>query len=184
MQERDRVRGNDIGPAGKTVGDRVRRVRESLEWTQHDLSRVLTDRGRPIPVSSIGRIESGQRKVDVDDLLALALALDVSPLSLLLPFTQRWADYIDTDTIGTQVPALDVWRWALGVAPLGEASSNDFSDVANATRDFQLRSYPWWLEVDADINHRMLEIDRRFPSPPLAPGEKPDPLYEGDDGSA
>src|SRR3954454_23683106 len=50
------------------------------------LSEAMTDiAGRPILASGLGKIESGERRVDVDDLVALAVALDVSPVRLLLP---------------------------------------------------------------------------------------------------
>lgn len=50
-----------------------------------ELSRKLAEMGREIPPLGLRRIETGERRVDVDDLVALALALDLSPLALLLP---------------------------------------------------------------------------------------------------
>jgi hypothetical protein len=41
--------------------------------------------GRPILPSGLSKIEQGQRAVDVDDLVALAIALQVNPNALLLP---------------------------------------------------------------------------------------------------
>ena len=47
------------------------------------LSARLTTVGWPIPVAALSRLENGNRRVDVDDLFALANALDVSPIALL-----------------------------------------------------------------------------------------------------
>jgi transcriptional regulator with XRE-family HTH domain len=63
----------------------VRRIREDQRLTYVELSGRLTDVGRPIPVLGLRRIERGERRVDVDDLLALATALRVAPIDLLVP---------------------------------------------------------------------------------------------------
>ena len=43
--------------------------------------------GRPLAHSAVDQIEKGTRRVDVDDLIALAAALGVSPTTLLMPDT-------------------------------------------------------------------------------------------------
>jgi transcriptional regulator with XRE-family HTH domain len=53
--------------------------------TQRALSERLAAHGRPMAVTAISRTEYRQRRVDVDDLIALAAALGVSPTALLLP---------------------------------------------------------------------------------------------------
>ncbi len=53
-----------------------------------ELSRRPEELGRPIPPLGLTRIRDGKRRIDVDDLIALALALDVSPAVLLLPLTE------------------------------------------------------------------------------------------------
>ena len=50
-----------------------------------DLSERLKDLDRRIPPLGLRRIENGARRVDADDLLALAVALGVSPVTLLMP---------------------------------------------------------------------------------------------------
>jgi transcriptional regulator with XRE-family HTH domain len=50
-----------------------------------ELSRQLADMGRKTPPVGLGRIESGERRLDVDVLIALAVALGVSPTTLLTP---------------------------------------------------------------------------------------------------
>lgn len=74
-----------LGPVGVNITHTVRRIRETRHFSYAELSRRLADLGREIPPLGLRRIEAGTRRVDVDDLAALALALNVSPLTLLLP---------------------------------------------------------------------------------------------------
>lgn len=75
----------DIGPVGQHAAANVKTLREKRRLSYADLSRKLDELGRPIPPLGLRRIEAGERRIDVDDLAALALALEVSPLSILLP---------------------------------------------------------------------------------------------------
>jgi transcriptional regulator with XRE-family HTH domain len=64
----------------------LQRLREAQNLGFTKLARILDEEiGRPIPELGLRRIESGDRRVDVDDLMALAAALDVSPATLLMP---------------------------------------------------------------------------------------------------
>ena len=66
----------------------VKRFREDQKLTYVELSDRLTGLGRPIPVLGLRRIERGERRVDVDDLMALADALQVMPADLLIPASE------------------------------------------------------------------------------------------------
>jgi hypothetical protein len=61
----------------------------SLPLTTEQLTVKVTDYGRPMRANTITKIEKGQRRVDVGDpvALALALALETRPDALLLPPT-------------------------------------------------------------------------------------------------
>ncbi|MCZ4077288.1 helix-turn-helix transcriptional regulator [Rhodococcus sp. H36-A4] len=74
-----------LGPTGETVRENIARIRRERNLTLRSLSERLTEVGRPISNSSISQVETGSRRVDVDDLLAFAVALDVSPNMLLMP---------------------------------------------------------------------------------------------------
>ncbi|WP_189636550.1 helix-turn-helix domain-containing protein [Rhodococcus sp. MTM3W5.2] len=76
---------NPLGPTGITVAENIKRLREERRLTYVELSQTLTELGRPIATLGLSRIESGQRRVDADDLMALASALGVSPNFLLQP---------------------------------------------------------------------------------------------------
>lgn len=72
-----------VGPVGRQVAANVKTLRGRIPV--RELSARLEQLGRPILPSGITKIEQGARRVDVDDLAALAEAFDVSPYRLLLP---------------------------------------------------------------------------------------------------
>lgn len=105
---------SDLGPIGENVAAAVKRFRhEERRLSYAELSRKLTELGRDIPPLGLRRIESGERRVDADDLVALALALSVSPLALLLP-TEAGAVLPG----GKSYPAEQIWDWGAGRHPL------------------------------------------------------------------
>ena len=73
-----------IGEAGGHVAAAVAKHRQRHGWDQSHLAELVTAAGRPMSSSVLGKIESAARRVDVDDLVALAAALGVR-VSLLLP---------------------------------------------------------------------------------------------------
>lgn len=106
------------GPTGQQVKDRVRKLREARGLTIYDLAGRLRDIGRPIAASAVAKIERGQRQVTADDLMALALALNTSPITLLLP-----PDSGDTSvqlTESREIQAQTAWRWIRGLAPAND----------------------------------------------------------------
>ncbi|GGZ80300.1 helix-turn-helix domain-containing protein [Streptomyces echinoruber] len=77
------ARAIQIGEAGERVAAAVAALRQSRGWDQRHLAERVTEAGRPMSTSVLGKIEAGARRVDVDDLVALAAALEVSPARLL-----------------------------------------------------------------------------------------------------
>jgi transcriptional regulator with XRE-family HTH domain len=73
----------ELGKTGRTVATRVRRIRKRNGLSLQDLSDLLAPLGRPILPSGLNKIEQGTRRVDVDDLTALADALATIPNDLL-----------------------------------------------------------------------------------------------------
>lgn len=73
--------------------------------------------------SALMRLERGERRVGVDDLLALALALDVAPVYLIVPLDNDAELNIGdgvTDTAGA------VRRWICGARPLEGVESDHY----------------------------------------------------------
>lgn len=96
------------GPVARRVADNVRKLRDQRGLTLQQLSELLTEVGRPIVPSGVGKIEQLQRRVDVDDLVALALALDVTPNRLLLTGT---ADSDERIGLTANHDATESWAW-------------------------------------------------------------------------
>jgi transcriptional regulator with XRE-family HTH domain len=71
------------GETGRHVAAEIRRLRTKYRWTLREVSAALEDAGRPLLPSGISKIEDGERRVDVDDLVAFAQVFGVSPHELL-----------------------------------------------------------------------------------------------------
>jgi transcriptional regulator with XRE-family HTH domain len=110
-----------LGPTGETVRANIERLRDKQNLGYTDLARKLEQVGRPIPVLGLRRIEAAERRVDVDDLMALAAALDVSPVTLLMPDMERRADMETTPVEATGQPdgvtADQLWLWLTARRP-------------------------------------------------------------------
>ncbi|GAB6859095.1 helix-turn-helix domain-containing protein [Microbacterium xylanilyticum] len=141
--QRPRERGNPIGPTARTVGENIKRLRGDMGVTQAELSKRLAANGRPIPVASIGRIESGDRRVEVDDLAAIAIALGVGPLALLLPDTRLPVDVVEITGWG-KAQAREAWFWGASGVPLTELDGS-IEDMQSEVEWAHQRSSPWWL---------------------------------------
>jgi len=81
----NRQRGNPPGRTNEHVASNLRRARHSIGVDLRELSARITQVGRKISPSALSKIETGDRRVDVDDLTALAYALETTPASLLTP---------------------------------------------------------------------------------------------------
>ena len=111
---------NPLGPTGERVIANIKQLRQSKGLNYKQLSERLESLGRPIPVLGLSRLERGERRVDVDDLVALAIALETTPNRLLLPGSDievtSEAQRLTPDI--TSTPPL-MWAWATGEVPLG-----------------------------------------------------------------
>lgn len=67
------------------VGERVRAIREARGLSHRDLATRLQGLGVRIHHPAIGKVERGERRLDVSELFAFAYALDVSPMHLMVP---------------------------------------------------------------------------------------------------
>jgi transcriptional regulator with XRE-family HTH domain len=107
------TRAVDKGAVSDAVADNVRAIRERRGLSQAELAQRLSDLGRPMVATAIAKIEGRSRRVDVDDLVALATALNVMPARLLLPDV----DDMDLEVALTPektVPAWAAWQWVSG----------------------------------------------------------------------
>lgn len=80
-----RQRGNPAGPTNAHVAANLRRARQGIGVDLRGLSARVAEAGRKISPSALSKIETGDRRVDVDDLATLAYALETTPAALLTP---------------------------------------------------------------------------------------------------
>lgn len=96
----------------------VRRLRTERRLSQIELARAMEDLGRPIG-GRIGlqRLERGERKVDVEELVTLARVFNVPPVALLFPVGHAEATELSP---GEHVEPWTAAKWFCGEEPLGD----------------------------------------------------------------
>ncbi|OKK02628.1 DNA-binding protein [Streptomyces sp. CB03234] len=77
------ARSLEIGPAGIQAARNLEILRTESGLSQRQLAARCTALGHPMSNTTVSRIERVQRRCDMDDLVAIAHALHVSPLALL-----------------------------------------------------------------------------------------------------
>lgn len=119
------------GEASARVAQTVRSLRVAQRMTQKALANELGRLGRPLLTSGVSKIEAGERRVDVDDLVVLAQALGVTPGELLsgeiredLPLSKLNDD--DHDALITYTRA----RRAVRERGISDVGANAYADHA------------------------------------------------------
>jgi transcriptional regulator with XRE-family HTH domain len=117
----------ELGATGRAVAANLKRLRKERGMSLRALSEALDRVGRKLSQDAINKIENGSeegtdkqiRRVDVDDLAALAVVLNVNPSAFLLQpdVVGRAAGDAEITGVGT-VPGWLAWGWADGICPL------------------------------------------------------------------
>ncbi|MFJ4879355.1 helix-turn-helix domain-containing protein [Streptomyces sp. NPDC088745] len=155
----------ELSASGRTVAANVARLRADRGWSLRKLSEALAEAGRGLSQDAINKIENGAklddpkyagkppqiRRVDVDDLMALSVALGVSPATLLLPHDARGVAGV---TGVGEVDARLAWQWMFCHEPLTLPA--DEAEADRAVTRFMLDSRPIGLFAS--------EGDDRIPS--------------------
>ncbi|WTK98740.1 helix-turn-helix domain-containing protein [Streptomyces sp. NBC_01508] len=158
----------ELGPTGRTVAANVKRLREARGLTLRALSAELRERGRPLSADALNKIENGAhqderavRRVDADDLMALATAFGVGPLALLLPVDTEAQDTVQV-TGTAAVTAHRAWQWGTGVGPVelpperGTAAAG--KALYAAISQYRIFGLPHWLvEMQDDEGQELIE---------------------------
>lgn len=139
----------EVGETGRTVAANVTRRRAELRMAVTELADRVQKCGRPLSRQAVTDIESGSRRVDVDDLVVLARALDTSPAALLMPTSyEPDEDVAITGLLG--LTARTLWGWLRGHGELGDPTDYPDDDVPIVERDAAFRRTTWpawaWLE--------------------------------------
>lgn len=154
----DQKVGRGLDATGEAVRSNIRRIRdEVLRIPVTELSRRLDKLERPIPPLGLRRIEDGTRRVDADDLVAIAVALDVSPVTLLMPSIDSVTEDDPVEVTGLPSAAAKAsWLWLTAQTPAG--GTEDWGEHLAFVR----RACPSWeydasLERHAEWAERMLD---------------------------
>ena len=102
------------------VRQRVKQLREGRKMSAARLAELCAENGMPnLNRDVIANLESGRRpNVTIDEVLVLALSLDVAPVNLFIPVDERWL------TIGKWIVGAGVARqWTRGAFPLPSQDS-------------------------------------------------------------
>lgn len=140
---------NELGTTGETVAANVLRLRTGLNLKYAEVSRRLEAVGRPIPVLGVSRIEAGERRVDADDLMALAAVFGVSPATLLMPLTSGREELVTATAAAEPTTAARLWEWIRAEHPLGwtrrtDETKADHEELESRIYDFWMRAMPPW----------------------------------------
>ena len=110
--------------------------------------------------SVVSKIENGQRRVTADELVSLAVALNVSPVRLLLPPEQVDAVQLTEDvTVNWQA----AWRWAVGEIPMLDATETEIRARDPRVRAFIEENRPF--EDESSVREAARGLVAREPVP-------------------
>lgn len=131
------------------MAENLLKLRTARGQSTLKLSVAMEELGQPVPASGITRIEKGDRRVDVDDLVAFALALNVSPNALLLP--PKW-DYEQVNlTPEKAISTRTAWLWAEGRSPANDygVSPEEVEVTSGTDEDEEAREAEYWAQREA-----------------------------------
>jgi transcriptional regulator with XRE-family HTH domain len=126
------------------LGRNVASRRKALGLTTRGLSERLEKLGHRIANSSLSKVESGQRLVSAEDLVALAIALQVNTDRLLMPDRAGMNAVSLTPEVTTT--GHRAWAWADGLMPMLSTYDDDATD-AERIDDFRRSVRP--------VDHRL-----------------------------
>jgi transcriptional regulator with XRE-family HTH domain len=123
-----------------TVSANVKRLRMKQNLGLRGLSKKLGEVGRPLGHSAVDQIEKATRRVDVDDLLALARALKTSPITLLMPVVDDPTATVTATGFDTKIGPAAFWLW-LSADPSGGPTAG------LSPAEFMTNAQPEWQQA-------------------------------------
>ena len=149
-------------PLTRPIGGNVAANMESLrkgKFSLRALEARLGELGRPILAIGLSRLAAGRRRVDVDDLVALAVALGVTPNSLLLPRDAPPGTEVELAP-GIRVSAMAAWAWADGRMPLpaGPADATPATERFARELDFARNARPSFGGQGSRVAFKLYEL--------------------------
>ncbi|QWF85925.1 helix-turn-helix domain-containing protein [Amycolatopsis sp. CA-230715] len=113
-----------LSPTSLAVSDALTHYRQLRHLTQDELACVLATSGHPLAAETIARMENRERLITVDDLVALAYALDTTPAILLthIPIDMPTPEGPFATGLPADVDHTEVRAWAEGRISLDRES--------------------------------------------------------------
>jgi transcriptional regulator with XRE-family HTH domain len=152
------TRAIELGQTGQTFATNVALYRGKRGLRLAGLSERMTAVGRPMSTTTLSAIENATRRADVDDLVAIAAALNVSPIALLMPQANE-DEFGPVETTARLVGSADpdpeagqLWDWLKGESPL------DASQVLDERDEVAIEM--WRREQTPPWDHRSRTVDR------------------------
>lgn len=112
------ARGGPVAPRlARVAAASIGALRRRRGWTLERLSQRLEEIGYPLGISQLSRIETGERRLSLEDFYALACALNADPVHLLdgtLANTPERIALTDATTVSRRV----LRGWLRGRGPL------------------------------------------------------------------
>lgn len=123
----------------------------------------MGEAGRPLGHTAISDIENGSRRVDVDDLMAIASALGVAPNALLLPHGYDDKELVETTGSTKPMPLKSIYYFLEGMQTLDGGNNLDFA-VQSLPEFMQIRRSAGrkrksWNDPGQTWVYRALETD-------------------------
>lgn len=149
---------SELGATGTTAAQNVKRLREQHGLSYAELSRTLEEIGRPIPPLGLRRIETGDRRIDTDDLVALAIALRSSPVTFLSPNSDDPDSGVPVTGMASPVEAKSLWEWLVAERPPWDRGGRM---AADDRIDWWKNALPYWRRAQLSEGLvRLAEIKR------------------------
>jgi transcriptional regulator with XRE-family HTH domain len=141
------------GPTGERVSANIRQLREDRRMSLAELSRALGEAGRPMAPSAVYKIETGERRIDVDDLVAFALALGEPPNALLLPDARTETGRVPLTATMTAADPKAAWLWATvdpSLYALGWLNIDTDYRFAHPDGSVAVATNRYWRKIDEE----------------------------------
>ena len=133
------------GLTSRVVGENIARIRARDGLSNREVAERVVALGVPMSTSGISDICRGARSVSVDQLIAIAAALDVGIIALLIPNSTSPTG--DSEPASLTAVSTDLgWQmleWLRGEGPLNDWGTDDPQEEL-ARESFRRRSLPPW----------------------------------------
>jgi transcriptional regulator with XRE-family HTH domain len=113
---------DEVKSPSEAAAEELRRVRTRKGWNQQQLADRLHELGAPIDRATISKIETGDRRVTLDEVFWFAYALGVSPAALMLP--RPYGSTVAV-TPTTSLPSSRALDWLRGFFFASESDQKD-----------------------------------------------------------